>query len=213
MKSILSKLGCTTILAASFAISNSGFAAQDAGYSANDLLLFLQNPGGSVGNDKVAYYSLGSAVNVFRDAAAGSVTNLGNINTTLNATFGSDWTSKASSIFAGVAGQNGETSNLSTAITTGDYARTVYVTKARTSVGTVGQANSASPLFDPAQTAVASQIAGSNNISGMTQPGVAAFTDTLIEGYNPFSNGNPSTAYGAISGGIQTNISNSTVTI
>ena len=212
MKSFLSKLGCTALFAASFVITNPVIAAQDDAYTANDLLLFFQNPAGTVGNDKVAYYSLGSAVNVFRDAAAGSVTNVGNINTTLNATFGSDWTNQASTIYAGAVGQNGETSNLSTAITNGDYARTVYVTKARTSLGTVGQASSASPLFDPAQTAVASQIAGSNNISGMTQPGVAAFADTLIEGYNPFSNGNPSTAYGAISGGIQNSIGNSTVT-
>ena len=100
MKSFLSKLGCTALIAVSSVITNSVIAAEDDAYTANDLLLFLQNPAGAVGNDKVAYYSLGSAVNVFRDAVAGSVTNLGNINTTLNATFGSDWTNQASTIYA-----------------------------------------------------------------------------------------------------------------
>jgi hypothetical protein len=37
----------------------------------------------------------------------------------------------------------------------------------------------------------------------MTQPGVAFVSDTLVDNYNPFSNGNPSTAYGALSGGLQ----------
>jgi hypothetical protein len=195
------------------ALSNTAaLAAADDAYTANDVLLFLQNPAGAVGNDKVAYFSLGNTVSVFRDSAAGSVTNLGNINTTLNATFGSDWADKASTIFVGAAGQQGSTSATNTGVTNGDYARTVYVTKARSGVGTIGQANSASPLFDPSQTGVAGQIAGSNLISGMTQPGSVAFGDTLIEGYNPFSNGNPSTAYGAISGGIQNSIGNSTLT-
>jgi hypothetical protein len=212
MKSTLSKLRRPLLLATALAVSTSAFAAEDNAYSTNDVLLFLQNPAGSVGNDKVVYHSLGSAVNVFRDASPGRVTNLGNIYTTLNATMGSDWVNKASSIHAGAAGQNGATSNLATSVTNGDYARTVYVSKARASVGVVGQANSASPLFDPAQTAVSSQIAGSNNITGMTQPGSVEFSSTLIDGYNPFANGNPSTAYGAISGGIQNNISNSTVT-
>ncbi len=175
----------------------------DDAYNANDVLLFLQNPAGTVGTDQVVYFSLGSAVGVFRDASNGSVTQLGNINDQLATTFGSDWTNKAATIFAGAAGQNGATSALSTAINNGDYARTVYVTKPRAAAGTAGEANSASPLFDPATTAVAGQIAGANNIAGMTQPGAVAVSDTLLDNYNPFSNGNPSTAYSALAGGIQ----------
>ena len=41
----------------------------------------------------------------------------------------------------------------------------------------------------------------------MTQPGVVAFSDTLLDNYNPFSSGNPSLAYGAITGGIQQAVS------
>ena len=184
-------------------------AAADDAYTANDVLLLFQNPGGTVGTDQVVYYSLGSTYNVFREAATpgsgsfGTTISLGNINTILTTTFGADWTGGSSTIFTGAAGQNGNTGSLNTSITNGDYARTVYVTKPRSGVGTVGEANSSSPLFDPAQTAVAGNIAGANNITGMTQPGAVHFNDTNIETYNPISNGNPGTAYGAISGGIQ----------
>lgn len=194
-------------------VSSAGaFAAADDSYTANDLLLFFQNPAGSTGTDKVVYYSLGSTYNVFRDAATpssanfGTTISLGNINTILATTYGADWTSGASSLFTGAAGQNGNTNAISTAITNADYARTVYVTKARSGAGSVGVANSSSPLFDPATTAVAGNISGSNLITGMTQPGVVAVSDTLLDSYNSFSNGNPGTAYGAISGGIQTSL-------
>jgi len=201
-------------LAASvLAVSSTGaFAAADDAYTANDLLLFFQNPTGTTGTDQVAYYSLGSTINVFRDAATSSSVNfgatisLGNINTILTSTYGADWTGASSSIFVGAAGQQGSTSSASTSVTNGDYARTVYITKARSGAGSIGQSNSASPLFDPNSTGVASAISGANNISGMTQPGAVALSGTVIDNNNPFSNGNPSTAYGAISGGIQTAI-------
>jgi hypothetical protein len=183
-------------------------AAADDAYNANDILLFFQNPAGTTGTDKIAYYSLGSTFNVFRDAATSSSLNfgatisLGNINSTLTTAYGSDWTGASASIFVGAAGQNGATGAASTSTSNGDYARTVYVTKPRSGVGTVGQANSSSPLFDPSQTSVASNISGANNISSMTQPGVVGVTGTILDDNNSFSNGNPATAYGAIQGGI-----------
>lgn len=191
-----------------FSAVSAGAAVDDA-YTTNDLLLFFQNPAGTTGTDQVVYYSLGSTYNVFREAATpgsgsfGSTISLGNINSILTTTFGTDWTGGAGTIFTGAAGQNGATNALSTARSNGDYARTVYVSKPRSVVGSVGQANSASPIYDPAQTAVAGSISGSNNISGMTQPGVVGFGSTTIESNNPFSNGNAATAYGAIQGGIQ----------
>ena len=208
------RLKAVLFLALILLVSPLAQTATDDAYTANDLLLFFQNPGGSTGTDKVVYYSLGS-YNVFRDAATpssanfGATISLGNINTILTSTYGSDWTGGNSSIFTGAAGQNGATSGLATSVTNADYARTVYVTKARSGAGSVGVANSLSPLFDPASTSVANNISGSNNITGMTQPGVVAVSDTLIDGYNPFSSGNPSTAYGAITGGIQTSLGSS----
>jgi hypothetical protein len=213
MTKFKSKLRLASIAASALAVSSTGaFAATDDAYSTNDLLLFSQNPGGTTGTDKVVYYSLGSTYNVFRDAATpssanfGSTISLGNIGGNLTSTFGADWTNLTSTIFFGAAGQNGNVNAASTTISNGDLARTVYVTKARSGVGSVGQANSASPLFDPAQTGVAGQISGSNAISGMTQPGVVAFSDTLLDGYNPISSGNPGTAYGAINGGIMQSV-------
>ena len=206
------RLKVVLFLALTFMVSPLAQTATDDIYGANDLLLFVQNPTGTTGTDKVVYFSLGSTYNVFRDAATpssdnfGSTISLGNIGGNLTSTFGTDWTNLTSSIYFGAAGQNGNTNAISTSISNGDLARTVYVTKARSGVGIVGQANSASPLFDPAVTSVAGNISGSNAISGMTQPGVVAFSDTLLDNSNPFSSGNPSTAYGAINGGIMQSV-------
>ena len=213
MKKIKSKLRLLALASGALAASSACvFAAADDAYTTNDLLLFSQNPGGTTGTDKVVYYSLGSTFNVFRDAATpssanfGSIISLGNIGGNLTSTFGADWTNRTSSVYFGAVGQNGNVNAISTAISNGDLARTVYVTKARSGIGSVGQANSASPLFDPASTSVAGFIQGSNAIAGMTQPGVVAFSDTLLDNYNPFSSGNPSSAYGAINGGIMQSV-------
>ncbi|MCX6973890.1 MAG: Ig domain-containing protein [Verrucomicrobia bacterium] len=197
MKPILHKFRYTALIAVSFAASNFAIAAQDDAYTANDVLLFLQNPAGAVGNDKVVYHSLGSAASV----------------ATLNATFGADWSSKVSTIFTGAAGQQGSTSALSTAVSNGDFARTIYVTKPRASAGTAGQTNSSSPLFDPASTSVAGFINSSNSFIGMTQPGAVLLTEMQVDNYNPITNGNPALAYTAISSGIQGSISNSTFSL
>ena len=200
-----------------------GKAAQAGVYAANDLLLFFQNPAGTTGTDEVVYFNLGSTFNVFRDAATpgsaafGSAISLGNINSILTSAYGEDWTSLSSSIFFAANGQNGSTSITATSTQNGDYARTVYITKPRTSVGSIGQANSASPLYAPSQTAVAGLINGANNISGMTQPGVAFASGTtppltLLANYNQFFNGNPATAYGAINGGLMGSITSSSYT-
>lgn len=216
MKKFKSKLRLASIAASALAVSSTGaFAATDDAYSTNDLLLFAQNPAGTSGTDQVVYFSLGSTYNVFRDAATpssanfGSTISLGNINPILTSTFGADWTGLASSIYFGAAGQYGSTNTAANTITNGDLARTVYVTKARSGVGNIAQANSASPLFDPASTSVAGNISGANNISGMSQPGAVAIGNTLLDNYNPFSSGNPSTAYGALAGGIQGGVGSS----
>ena len=203
MKPILSKLGASALVAFSLASTViHGRAATDLAYNQNDLLLFFQNPapGGTIGFDQVLYFSLGNVVSVFRDATIAQ-TDLGSVQSVLNGKYGSDWTGSKTSIFAGATGQSGATSALAATITNGDYARTVYVTKPRLGAGTLNQANSSSPLFDPAQTAVASNIAGANNILGMTQPGNVTVGSTLLDNYNPFSNGNPSAPANAGYGG------------
>lgn len=205
MKQIQSKLRLLALAAGSLAITSvCANAAADDAYTANDMLLFFQNPSGTTGTDQVVYYSLGSTYDVFRDAATpgdvsfGTTISLGNIHSILTTTYGADWTGAASSIYAGANGQNGATSALATSVTNGDYARTVYVTKKRTAAGTVGSANSSSPLYDPANTGVATAISGANNISGMTQPGAVGTSGTTLDQNNVLN----TAAYGVISGGI-----------
>ena len=222
MKTLPRKLRTLALAAGTLAVTATGANAAQAGtYVANDLLMFFQNPsatGGTVGQSDVVYFNLGSTRNVFRDAATpssvafGSTISLGNINSILTSSYGANWTSLSSSIYFGASGQAGSTGPTSTSTSSGDFARTVYITKARPSAGSVGQANSASPLFDPAQTQLAGEIAGANNITGMTQPGVVAVGDTLLDGYNPFFNGSPATAYGVINSGLMTGISSNTFT-
>jgi hypothetical protein len=220
MIKLKSKLRLASIAASALAVSSTGaFAATDDAYSTNDLLMFFQNPSGTAGTDQVVTFSLGSTYNVFRNAATpssanfGSTISLGNINTILSSTFGADWTGTSSSIFAGAAGQNGATSSLSSATSNQDYARTVYVTKPRTGQGTLGLANSSSvtlPGGTSAQQALASNISGSNNSAPVAQPGSEALNDTIIDDNNPFFNGNPSTAYGQLNGGVMGALSSTT---
>ena len=223
IKQNLTKM-CVAVLCACFFVilPQRVFGAVDDAYSENDLLLFFQNPTGTTGVDHIVYFSLGSTQDIFRRAATpgdstyGSTIFLGNIGEILRSTYGTDWTLRGAKIFCAAAGQNGYTSALSTGIRNGDYARTinvdyartVYVTKSRINGGAIGLHNSNSPLFDPANTSVAGNIAAANSISMMTQPGLVKLEDTLLDNYNGFSNSNPATAYGAILDGIQTAISN-----
>lgn len=223
--SLFLKLRVLALAAGSLAISTLGaHAAPDTGYNTNDLLLFFQNPTGTQGSDRVVVFSLGSTFNVFRDAATpsslnfGSTISLGNINSFLNTTYGADWSNVASSIFAGAAGQNGNVSNLSTATTAdGDYARTVYVSKPRAGAGTLGLDNSASVLLPSGATGqgtLASNINGSNDAATAAgQPGSLLTNATVIDTNNPFFNGNPSTAYGQITGGVMGSLNSSTYSL
>ena len=145
MKSITHKLRTLALAAGTLAVTATiATAATDDSYQANDMLMFFLNPTGTTGTDQVAVFSLGSTWSVFRDAATpnaptyGSVISLGNINTILTSTYGVDWTGLSSSLFLGAAGQNASTSSLSSAVSNGDFARTVYITKPRLGAGSVG---------------------------------------------------------------------------
>lgn len=205
----------------SLAISLAGAnAAVDTAYNTNDVLLFGQNPTGTTGTDQVFVFSLGSTYDVFRDAATpgdasfGTTISLGNINAGLTSTYGADWANLDSTLFFGAAGQNGATTSLSTATSNQDYARTVYVTKPRTGAGTVGASNSAGvtlPGTTGNQSTLAANINTSNNGAiAAGQPGAAQIGSTTIDNNNPFSNGNPSTAYGQLPGGVMGSISSTT---
>ena len=177
MKSITHKLRTLALAAGTLAVTATGAsAAPDTnGYQTGDLLMYFRNPGGSVNNERVIGYSLGSTWDVFRRAATptdptfGTVISLGNINTFLSSStetggFGSDWASLTPNIYVGAVGQHGP-DNQGTGTVEGDYARTVYVSKARLGAGDYGQANSDPLTMLPggasAQASLSSQIGGS----------------------------------------------------
>jgi len=194
-------------------------ASPDDSYQQNDLLLFLLNPTGTTGTDRVVLFSLGSTWNVFRKAATpndptfGSVISLGNINTILTSTYGADWTGLSSSLFLGAVGQNGSTSSLSSAVNNGDFARTVYITKPRLGAGSVGVANSSAAAVPTGNSAgVAGAISTANSIAGNTNvvtsnpvnlPNSGNEGAASLVSQNPFGpTGAPATAYTAIQGGV-----------
>jgi len=193
-------------------------AAADDSYQQNDLLLYFLNPTGTSGTDQIAFFSLGSTWSVFRNAATptdpnyGTVINLGNINTILTSTYGADWAGLSSSLYVGAAGNNGSTSGLSSAVSNGDFARTVYVTKPRAGAGSLGQANSSAAVVNIGNSAgVAGQIAGANSPAGNTNvtanpfvlPNAGNTSLKSLNENNPFGpTGAPATAYGAIQGGL-----------
>jgi hypothetical protein len=222
MKSIKRSMRSLALAGGALALTSAAaFAAPDASYQENDLMLFFRNPAGSTGVTDNVFYSLGSTYNVFRAAATptdpnfGTVISLGNINTILTSTFGANWTSLSSSIYVGAAGNNGGTSGLDSSIYDGDYARTVYVTKPRAGSGQTGLANSPTAAV-PVNNAggVSANIAGANSVAlSLSNPAVVANGSTTIDNQNPFFNNVPSTAYGAISGGIMGNLSTNRYTV
>ena len=200
-------------------------ASPDDSYQQNDLLLFLLNPTGTTGTDRVVLFSLGSTWNVFRKAATpndptfGSVISLGNINTILTSTYGADWTGLSSSLFLGAAGQNASTSSLSSAVSNGDFARTVYITKPRLGAGSVGVANSSAAAVPTGNSAgVAGAISSANSqaatFATTNNPAAVSASDAVgLVAQNPFGpTGAPATAFTAIQGGVMGALGGSTYT-
>ncbi len=218
MKSITHKLRTLALAAGTLAVTATGATAAEAGvYQENDLLMFFRNPNGIIGTDQVVTFNLGSTYNVFRDAATpsdptfGTVISLGNINTILTSTYGAEWTSLSTTLYAGAVGQNGATDSATpaTTIVNGDAARTIYVTKL------AGPSSSASSSFSATgSAAIASAIGGANNVANSgfitNNPGVVANVNTVIDNYNPLDGVFPATAYNGISGGVMAQFSGST---
>ena len=234
MKSITHKLRTFAFAAGTLAVTATGAsaAADTNGYQANDLLLYFRNPAGSVNNDRVIAYSLGSTWNVFRRAATpgdptfNTVISLGNINTFLSSSsatggYGSDWTSLSPTIWVGAAGNNGSTSSGSSLTTNEDYARTIYTTKPRSGAGTYGTANSSALTPLSSVTTAQGSLAGS--VAGIGGPFVGVMTNdtpvslananSTIDDNNPINAGIAGAAYGSFyTGGVMGKISSSTYT-
>lgn len=165
-------------------------------YAPGDLVLFFQQEGGS----NTVYANLGNTANLYRGGQAGTggsdnsltQTNFLNLNTTLTSAFGAGWASDPS-VYAGLAGVWG-TSATNGSLQNGDPHRTLYVSAARDSIATIGEANSVGwDLSLGGDTAMSSGANGitlqnnafENNYDALTT--VSLNTVSQIDNMNPFS--------------------------
>ena len=197
--------------------------AANSFYDLGDLMLTFQKPG----NNNTVYVSLGNAATNFRGAAAGPTAanqslNIININQTLVDAFGAGWASDTS-IYAGVAGAFSSNASLSTsAVANGDQHRTLYLSRARESIGTVGLANSATYDLSTSvpYTGVSTQIIAMGNtfeVNGTARQEIITTDISTIDTQNPINIApvtfaqSQGSAFGAIVGGIQQRGSESTI--
>jgi hypothetical protein len=183
-------------------------AAANSFYAAGDLVLFFQQAGGT----NTVYANLGNAANLYRGTAAGATdganhVNFLNLSTTLSTAFGASWGSDPS-LYAGMAGVY-STNNTNSIIVDGDPARTLYVSAARQSVGTVGEASSSgySVNTNSGMTSGATGIVQQNNAFAALYDNAVVISPTsesAIDDMNPFSSpGIQGTAMNIFAGGIQ----------
>lgn len=203
MIKLKSKLCAWVLTAGSLAISAVAANAQNAFHAPSDLVLTFQNPGGTTGATQTVTVALGNVSTIFRDG--GLFTSI-NIASTLSSTYGASWYD-TSTLWAGAAGFRG-TSASSTQLLDSDPHQTIYVSKARTSVGTAGIANSSiSSIPLNSGTGITSGINSVKNqieTVGTTAQFVQATSASFIDDQNPFSSpGVQNAAYSNIAGGVQ----------
>jgi PEP-CTERM motif len=216
MKLFKSKLRVLALAAGSLAITMAGANAANSSYSAGDLVLYFQQEGSS----NTIYADLGNAATLFRGAATGpdaaSRLDIVNLNTQLNAAFGS-WAS-ATNLYMGVAGVYGSSAS-SNVLTNGDPQRTLYVGQSRGSSTTVGQADSTgydlsvvggNTAMTTGASGIISMLApfadatGANGYNSAVVSATSAGSASAITAQNPFlSAGIQDTAFGIFGGGVQ----------
>ncbi|MES2475941.1 MAG: hypothetical protein V4640_09175 [Verrucomicrobiota bacterium] len=183
-------------------------SAQNPNYTEGDLVLYFQEEGGT----NTVYANLGNAATLFRGSAAGpgatNKINFLNINAALVSAFGASW-ANSESIYAGLAGVYSTNSTNATAVVNGDPYRTLYISAARTAIGSVGQAASAGYTLNTntGMTNGASFIYSQNNIletSYLDAVVVSPTGTSRIDDQNPFTApGIQDTAFGVFGGGVQ----------
>lgn len=183
--------------------------AANSFYDIGDLVLYFQKPG----NVNTVYVSLGDAATNFRGSAAGPTAdrqslNIINLNQTLTDAFGAGWASDTG-IYAGAVAAASSSTGTQTPL--GDQTRTMYVSRGRDSVGTVGLANSTTYDLNQAgtQTAGATNIIAMGNTfetQGTAQQQIITTDISTIDDQNPFlstSLGIQGFAFNAFNGGVQ----------
>ncbi len=185
--------------------------AANSFYAPGDLVLFFQQEGGT----NTIYADLGNAATLYRGSAAGtagqgSLTqgNILNLSSTLVSAFGANWATDPS-IYAGLAGVYSTESLGSSVDPGGDPDRTLYVSAARNTVGTVGSASSTARDMtnNNGMTEAASGIQSQNNVFATqynAQVTISLTSISQIDDQNPFlTAGIQGTAMNSLQGGIQ----------
>ncbi len=207
MKRLQTKLRVFALAAGSLAITIAGASAANTFYAPGDLVLYFQQEGGT----NTVYANLGNAA-TYRGAGTGAADgvnslNFLDINTELTSAFGAGWATDTS-LYAGLAGVWG-TNGTNETLQNSDPHRTLYVSAARNSAGTIGQADSTAPFVgtNTDMTTAASGIAAQNNVlenSYSTAVAVSPTGTSGIDNQNPFlAAGVQGVAFGVISGGVQ----------
>ncbi len=210
MKSILTTLSIACAVSVGFAVTSA--IAQNTLFTPGDLVLCFQKEGGS----NTVYARIGNAAIKFRGAAAGpdaiNRIRFQTIGAELVNAFGPDWANDPT-IYVGASAVWGTSnSTFNNTLQDGDPNRTIYITRARNSVGTVGTANSnawdLTIQGNGTITSAASGIFQMNNVLATQYTTAVAVspTDTSqIDDQNPFlSPGIQGPAMqSALEGGIQ----------
>lgn len=178
-------------------------------FTNGDLILGFQATGGT-GATKNVFFNLGSATDYRDNPALGT---LGNISTTLSATYGANWYSRTDLWFGVIGNLNQQpTSGIgSRAPVDGDPSRTVYVSAPTVDIGSA-QLIAAGTYGSSALGGVGGNLSGMESmIVGLTtQADGAAILDKdaqPVEWNNSWTTWNPTpgAAFGIITGGIQQN--------
>ncbi len=168
--------------------------AQNENHAPGDLVLTFQKEGGT----DTVYANLGNAATLFRKAAAGpqdgeNMVHLLDIGDELVQAFGENWASD-SGIYAGAAAVWGTSNTNAITLQNGDPHRTLYITRSRDGVGTIGEANSSgwdlSLAGNSAMTTAASGILSQNLVletQYSTAVAVAPVAVSQIDDQNPFT--------------------------
>lgn len=205
------KSACTllaVLLGTGFSLTS--LQAQNTFFAPGDLVLYFQKPG----DDDTIFVGLGNAATLYRGTAAGPTAdrqalNIVNISAALTSAYGGGWATDTG-IYAGLAAARSASTSLTLqAIDNGDQKRTLYISRPRNSVGSLGQINSLAwdLTLANSSTAGATDIVAMGNIFEVnytTQVAISPISVSSIETDNPFLvPGIQATAFSAFQGGVQ----------
>lgn len=180
--------------AAAFGFASVSLLAQNENHAPGDLVLCFQKEGGS----NTVYANLGNAATLFRKAAAGpqdgdNLVRFLDISAQLEEAFGEDWANDTG-LYAGAAAVWGTSNTNAITLQNGDPHRTLYITRSRDGVGTIGEPNSTgwdlSLAGNSAMTTASSGILSQNLVletQFSTAVAVAAVGISQIDDQNPFT--------------------------